>query len=80
MDKQERELLDLGFKRKWLSDKSAYWFEYKLKNRTSRIMFVVDLEFNQYELQTDSYYENKTIKKYSSLESLLETIKTKNIW
>lgn len=29
----EKYLLKLGFKRKWLSDKSGYWLEKKLKNK-----------------------------------------------
>ena len=80
MDKktQEKELLELGFKRKWLSDRSGYWFEYRPKNKN--VKFVVDINFKQFELQTDFDYEDKPIKIYSSLKSLLNTIKVKNIW
>jgi len=77
MNNREKELQELGFKKKWLDDKSGYWFEYKPKDSITKIIFYVDFDYKQYELQTSKY---EIIKSYANLDSLLKTIKEKNIW
>ena len=40
--KLEKELVKLGFKKNWLSDKSGYWMEKKFKLKNLNLKFVVE--------------------------------------
>jgi len=52
---KETDLIKQGFKRKWLSDKSGCWFEYKFKgpfNLKGKV--IVDPDFKQLAVDLDS--------------------------
>jgi len=42
--KLEAELIDFGFKRKWCSDKSGYWFEKAFKKGDFKLRFTIETD------------------------------------
>lgn len=40
----EKKLKKLGFKKKWLSDKSGFWFEKNFKYKDLRLQLMADLD------------------------------------
>lgn len=83
--KFESELIKLGFKKIWFSDKSGYWFERKSKMKDLKLMFYVEPERNLFllDFQTFQYYNKglhkldyETVAKFKcNLKTIKETIK-----
>ena len=72
----EKELKKLGFKKKWLSDRSSYWFEKPFKLKDIKFIFIIQLDPDKFELDIydDSINCEETVK---SFKCDLKTIKQK---
>ena len=57
MKNKEKELKALGFKRKWLFDKSGYWLEKRVKYKDFDIKFNADPEANTFFILVKVYMD-----------------------
>jgi len=83
--KFESELIKLGFKRAWSSDKSGYWLKKKVKYKDFKLQFICETDRDLFLMsaKTFLYYSNKMnspsyeyIKKFKcDLKTIKETIK-----
>ena len=61
--KEEQELKKLGFKKKWLSDKSGYWFQYSFKIKDLKLKFIVE-DHKYFELELITKDDVLDVKKF----------------
>lgn len=60
--KLEAQLVKLGFKKHWLSDKSGYWFEKKLKSKDFKSKLIVETEYGFLTMEaivSDGFYNDR---------------------
>lgn len=86
--KLEKKLIKLGFKRKWLDDKSGYWFEYAdfIKVADEEIFFKIYIETDS-KLYYNSIYTKATEFKYRytfdksfNVKDIKKLIKSIDLW
>lgn len=83
--KLEIQLIKLGFKRHWLSDKSGYWFEKETKFKDLKLKFIVETDYKLalMQVQTGEYFNSKfklnqwedVFKFKCNLQTIKETLK-----
>ncbi len=84
--KLEIELIKLGFKRRWLPDKSGFWLEYNFKHKDIKMQIYVEVDHKLLlvQIKTGDYMSGKLklnqfydpIAKYKlTLENVKELIK-----
>jgi len=56
--KLEAEAIKLGFKKKWLDDKSGYWLEKKSIDRDFKIRFTIESDHNSFSLEVMVFEPN----------------------
>jgi len=65
--KLEIEIQKLGFKRRWLTDKSGYWFEKKFKLKDLKSQFIIETDHKLFQLEIMTYeigYDQKMYAKH----------------
>lgn len=79
ISKEDEKIIKLcGFKKKWLSDKSGYWFEKKHKYKNFNIMFYCD-NVVEYSYIVDIENKDKefvNLMKFKSLKKFLNFERT----
>lgn len=57
----EKEAINLGFKKKWLDDKSGYWLEKNVKFKDLHLNFVIESDHKLFLMQvkTGEYFSKK---------------------
>jgi hypothetical protein len=83
--KKEKELSNIGFKKRWLSDKSGYWFEKNVNYKDFKLQFICETDRNLFlmSVKTFEYYGDKmnssdyeNIKKFKcDLKTIKQTLK-----
>ena len=48
----------LGFKKKWLSDHSGYWMEFKKDFKDLKVQFIIESDRNLFSMSVMSYNDN----------------------
>jgi hypothetical protein len=61
---------NLGFRKKWLDDKSGYWWEKTLQGRIIPVNIVYDPDYNELTLRIKILNDFKPYKRESSWENL----------